>query len=98
VVLCVNRVEATLPRSSQRCHLVLGGAHEEARRELPPDADPAGYVVILPDWGGLVSRRYGARRTGRAAAIVVVDEDSNITGSYQGERPVEAVLEMLERD
>jgi hypothetical protein len=33
----------------------------------------------------MVSREYGARRTGRAAAIVVVDEDSN-----------EAVLEVLE--
>jgi hypothetical protein len=28
---------------------------------------------------------------------VTVDEESNITGSYQGERPVKAVLEMLER-
>lgn len=76
--------------------LVLGSAYERAiREELPPEADPAEYVIICPDWGGLVSRKYHARKTGRAAAIVVVDEDSNIAGSYQGERPVEAVLGML---
>ncbi len=76
--------------------LVLGSAYEQATRELPPNVDPADYLVILPDWGGRVSRGYGVRNTGRAAAIVVVDEGSNITLSYQGERPVEAVLEALE--
>jgi hypothetical protein len=76
--------------------LVLSSAYEPAAGELPADADPADYVVILPDWGGLVRSEYGARRTGRAAAIVVVDEDFGVTGSYQGERPVEAVLELLE--
>lgn len=76
--------------------LVLNSAYEQAARELPPDVDPAEYLVILPDWGGRVSRDYGVRNTGRAAAIVVVDEDSNVTLSYQGERPVEAVLEALE--
>ncbi|MDP8900501.1 MAG: hypothetical protein M3N33_05025 [Actinomycetota bacterium] len=76
--------------------LVLGSAYEQAARELPSDVDPADYVVILPDWGGRVSRDYGVRNTGRAAAIVALDGDSNVTLSYQGERPVEAVLEALE--
>lgn len=76
--------------------LVLGSAYEQASRELPPDVDPADYLVILPDWGGRISRDYGVRNTGRAAAIVVVDENSETVGSYQGERPVEAVLALLE--
>lgn len=76
--------------------LVLGSAYEQAARELTPDVDPAEYLVILPDWGGRVSRDYGVRNTGRAAAIVVIGEDSEVIGSYQGERPVEAVLALLE--
>ena len=52
-------------------------------------------MIILPDWNGRVSRAYSARNTGRAAAIVGVDEDSNVALSYQGERPVEAVLGAL---
>lgn len=76
--------------------LVLGSAYDQATRELPPGVDPVDYLVILPDWNGRVSRDYGVRNTGRAAAIVVVDEGSNVTLSYQGERPVRAVLEVLE--
>ena len=76
--------------------LVLNQAYERAAMELPPGVDPADYVILLPDWGGFVSRAYGVRRTNRAAAIVIVDAASNVSGFYQGERPVEAVLEMLE--
>jgi hypothetical protein len=77
--------------------LVLSSAYERVvREESPPGVDPADYVIICPDWGGLVSRKYRARETGRAAVIVVINKDSNIAGSYQGERPVEAVLGMLD--
>jgi hypothetical protein len=71
---------------------VTGGA-----KCAPWDVDPADYIVILPDWSGRVSRDYDVRRTNRAAAIVIVDRDSNIAGFYQGERPVEAVLGILEQ-
>lgn len=76
--------------------LVLSQAYEQARAELPQDADAPEYVVILPDWGGRVSRSYGVRRTNRAAAIVIVDKGSKVAGFHQGERPVEAVLEVLD--
>ncbi len=75
--------------------VVLSGAYEQAAGELPPGADPAEYVAILPDWGGRVSRDFGVRRTDRAAAIVVLDRGSKVVLSYQGERPVGAVLEAL---
>ena len=75
---------------------VLNQAYEKAATELPSDVDPAKYVIILPDWGGFVSRSYGVRRTNRAAAIVIVDGDSNVVGLYQGERPVEVVLDLLD--
>ncbi len=76
--------------------LILNQAYDRAKDELPPGVDPSEYVIILPDWAGRVSRGYAVRNTGRAAAIVVVDEDSNVALSYQGERPVEAVLEALD--
>jgi hypothetical protein len=74
--------------------LVLSSAYESARSELPPD--PTEFVMILPDWNGAVNRAYGARRTSRAAAVVVIDGDSKVAGSYGGERPVEAVMYLLE--
>lgn len=78
-------------------NLVLATAYQQATAELPPGSDPEDYVIILPDYGGFVSRRFGVRNTGRAAAIAVIDEDSTVIGDYQGEEPVGAVLNMLER-
>jgi hypothetical protein len=75
--------------------LILNQAYDRATGELLPEVDPSEYAIILPDWNGRVSRAYGATNTGRAAAIVVVDEDSNVALSYQGERPGEAVLGAL---
>lgn len=75
--------------------LVLNGAYETAAASLPEEAEPSDYVVILPDWNGMVSREYGAQRTGRSAVVVVVDRDSRVALSYRGERPVEPVLEAI---
>jgi len=76
--------------------LVLNTAYDTAAAELPPGTNAADYVVILPDWADLVSRKYGARDTGRAAVVFVIDEDSFITAAYRRENPVKVVLRALE--
>jgi hypothetical protein len=97
LVASVIDLSTVLPFYWMSVSLILNQAYDRAAEELPPDADPAEYVVILPDWGGRVSRDYGVGNTGRAAAIVIVDEDSNVAASYQGERPVEVVLAVIGR-
>ena len=72
--------------------VMVGQAYEKAAREVPSEVDPADYVLILQDWGGLISRRFGVREVGREAAVVVVDENAVIAGFYQGREPVEAVI------
>lgn len=59
-------------------------AVEELPDSMPPDADPADYVIILPDWSGLTARRFGARDTNRAAAVVVIDAESRVAGAHTG--------------
>ena len=80
--------------------LMVGQAYEkyarEVAREGPPGADPAEYVLILQDWGGLISRRCGVRGVGREAVVVVIDENADIAGFYKGNEPVEDVLRLLE--
>jgi plasmid stability protein len=75
--------------------LIIGQAYEKAVREGVSGADPAGYVLILQDWGGLISQRFGVRGVGCEAVVVVVDENADIVGFYQGREPVGAVLRML---
>ena len=76
--------------------VMIGQAYEKAAREAPPGADPAEYVLILQDWGGLISRRFGVRGVEREAVVVVIDENADIVGFYQGNEPVEEVLRLLE--
>ena len=80
--------------------LMVGQAYEKSAREVarkgPPGADPAEYVLILQDWGGLISRRFGVRGVGREAVVVVIDENADIVGFYKGNEPVEDVLRLLE--
>lgn len=80
--------------------LMVGQAYEKSAREVaregPPGADPAEYVLILQDWGGLISWRFGVRGVGREAFMVVIDENADIVGFYKGNEPVEDVLRLLE--
>jgi hypothetical protein len=80
--------------------LMVGQAYEKSAREVaregPPGADPAEYVLILQDWGGLISWRFGVRGVGREAVVVVIDENADIVGFYKGNEPVEDVLRLLE--
>jgi hypothetical protein len=80
--------------------MMIGQAYEKAAREVAREGfsgvDPAEYVLILQDWGGLISRRFGVQGVGREAAVVVIDESAEVAGFYQGREPVEAVLRMLE--
>ena len=76
--------------------LIVGQAYQQAATQIPSGQDPADYIIILQDWGGLVSQRFGASGVGRRAAVVVIDEESEIAGYYQGEEPAGAVLRALD--
>jgi hypothetical protein len=80
--------------------VMIGQAHEKSAREVAreelPGADPAEYVLILQDWGGLISRRFGVRGVDREAVVVFIDENADVVGFYQGNEPVEEVLRLLE--
>jgi len=76
--------------------MMIGQAYERASREIPPEVDPADYLLILQDWGGLISRKFGIRGVNREAAVIVIDENANTAGFYQGRESVEAILGALE--
>lgn len=78
--------------------IVLRGAYERTAAELPPGADPEEYVMILPDWGGRVTRAFGLRDTGRVAAAAVIDGGGRVAGVHQGERLAQTALGWLERE
>jgi hypothetical protein len=74
-------------------NIELDRAYREAARELPPEADPKQYVVILPDWTGSATRKFrGANRD--SVEIVVIGGDSTVLGTA---KDAEGLVETLEK-
>ncbi|AHY47813.1 AhpC/TSA family [Rubrobacter radiotolerans] len=74
----------------------LDRAFRQAAAELPDGVDPKDYVVILPDWTGSTTRKYRARGARHEAVSVVVDADSTVLGTVEGDDPAEPILAALE--
>lgn len=75
--------------------IMLRQAYESTVSELPGGADPEEYVVILPDWGGCVTRAFGLSETGHVAGVAVVGGDGRVSGVRQGGDPGEMALALL---
>ena len=70
----------------------LDQVYAQASKQLPPGLDPVDYVFILPDWKGKISKAFGVRNADKVAALVVIDGNGQVIGSYQGPEPGEAML------
>ena len=76
---------------------VLEQAYDQAVREMPKGYTPADYVFLLPDWNGSVTKAFKAKHTDKAAAIVVLDPQGRVAGSYQGPEPGAATLSLVRK-
>lgn len=65
--------------SARRISLKEASGHSLVLIFHPQGTAPTAREINRADYGGLVSRHFGARNTGRAA-IVIADDDSNIVG------------------
>lgn len=73
----------------------LFGSYRMASAELPEGADPAEYVIILPDWKADIMAAFGASRTAVLDAFLV-DETTIIEGRYQLRELPGSLLEALQ--
>jgi hypothetical protein len=72
-------------------------SYEKAALTLPAGEKPEDYVLILPDWDGSVTKAFGLKDTHATAALVVMDADGGVIGTYQDNEPVLNVLELLKK-
>lgn len=75
---------------------MLEQAYDQAAREIPKGYDPADYVFLLPDWNGAVTKAFRVKDTKKSAAVVVINGQGKIVGSYQGPQPGPATLAMVQ--
>jgi hypothetical protein len=76
---------------------ILEQAYDQAAREIPQGYDPADYVFLLPDWTGAVTKAFRAKNTGKMAAMVVINPQGQVVGSYQGPQPGPAMLSLIQQ-
>lgn len=69
--------------------------YQQAVATLPRGLSPESYVVILPDWDGVVTKALGLRDVNKTAGVAVLDHAGNVVGVYQGDDPASAALVML---
>jgi hypothetical protein len=69
--------------------------YEKAAASLPAEANPADYVLILPDWDGSVTKSFGLKDTNKTLAFAVLDSNGNIVGAYQGSDAESNALALL---
>ena len=76
---------------------MLEQAYDQAAREIPKGYDAADYVFLLPDWSGAVTKAFKAKNTGKLAAVVVINPQGQVVGSYQGPQPGPAMLSLIQQ-
>jgi hypothetical protein len=73
----------------------LEKAYHKAADNLPDGADPADFVVLLPDWNGETTDSLGAAGSTHTAVVLVADAQGQVVGVHQDSEPGQAALDML---
>lgn len=73
----------------------LEKAYHKAAGNLPTGADPAAFVVLLPDWDGKATDALGIKESTSTAAVIVADAQGRVLGTRQGDELGGAALEIL---
>jgi hypothetical protein len=71
---------------------------KEAVKQLPPGFNPHDHLILLPDWKGSVFKAYQIGHLGDQVALVLVDSQGMIRGSYRGKDPANAAVALLENE
>lgn len=71
---------------------------KEAAKGLPPGFNPHDHLILLPDWKGSVFKAYRIGRLSAEVALVLIDSQGLIAGSYQGNDPAGALVSLLETE
>ena len=73
----------------------LEKAYHKAAAGLPAGADPADWVVLLPDWKGAAHDACGVSDSTRRAAVLVADAAGRVVAHSQDPDPATAALAAL---
>jgi len=69
--------------------------YRDGAQQLSTGYDAADYILILPDWDGLVTKFTGFANLGKAPGVLLVGRDGAVLGKVQGADPTAQVIDLL---
>jgi hypothetical protein len=76
---------------------IMKSSYNDAVKNLKPGRKPEDYVLIVPDWDGVVMTPLGIEDVTKQIAIAVIDRNGNVVGVHQGDDAPAQAITMLER-
>lgn len=96
VTLCNIADVRGIPRLMRKpVEMLMKSSYADAVGNLEPGRAPEEYVIILPDWDGVVYEAAGVTDVSTELGVAVVAADGRIAGVHQGPGAAERVLELL---
>jgi hypothetical protein len=74
---------------------IMHDAYQQAAGQVPDGQNAADHIVILPDWKGVAFEAYQVPKSNDQVALVLIDEEHLIQGSYLGDEPLQGALALL---
>ena len=97
VTICNIADVRGIPRLVRKpVEMLMKSSYKDAVDNLEPGRTPEDYVLILPDWDGVVYEAAGITDVSKDLGAAVVDAEGRIMGVHQGPGAVEGVLQLLE--
>jgi hypothetical protein len=75
----------------------MKSSYDHAVARLEEGQAPEDYVLLLPDWDGVVIKALGIHDLSRTIAVAVIDASGNVTGVYHGFDSASRALALLEQ-
>jgi hypothetical protein len=97
VVICNIADVRGIPRLVRKpVEMLMKSSYKDAVEGLELGRTPEEYVLILPDWDGVVYEAAGVTDVSKDLGAAVVDAEGRIIGVHQGPGAAQRVVELLE--
>jgi hypothetical protein len=98
-VLIANIADARpFPRLIRKvAEQIMKSSYNDAVKNLQPGRKPEDYILIVPDWDGVLLGPLGIDDVTKTIAVAVIDARGGLVGVYQGNDAAAEALVMLER-
>jgi hypothetical protein len=73
----------------------MEAAYREAAADVPPGFNPADHLILLPDWTGAVTNKYGINHSKAGMYLLVIGRGNKLTGAFHGPEATNRAINLI---